>query len=435
MSVVFVSEQGGNARTNLRSLFRIVFPSVPLPTPPGDFIGRLASTKNVPARQVVTPYIAYETELRHKFAEGQNIPQNANMIPIYDGHENLVKFCHHGRNILDKTKYIMPLPQSLTGNHGDPAITLSLADYRKNFRAFTHGLFHDMDWGNMVVAGSSALLPLLPYREKPSRPRVPTGSNPLEEYSYTARYSDIDIFLYGINEKEAINKIININEIILRIYQSPSEILTGFDVDCACVAYDGNQVLTNPRGITAIVTRTNGIGITRRSPSYENRLWKYRHQNFDVYWEDLDRRRVRIKFPDDGPQRGLARLLMFEKRAAKGLQTHYIIQRHVGRVDDNGDPSQADASGYMRQELPMGERFTSQSVHNYVVKHSKEPYYFGNISQVCTVGNKSGSHKNPKLIGKIPFIKDNPGRQMIGSFYPLTANDWTAHAYRARKHK
>lgn len=55
-------------------------------------------------------------------------------------------------------------------------------------------------------------------------------------------------------------------QIILRLYKSISEILTGFDVDCACVAFDGQRVYANPRSIAAIATRTNLIDLSRRSP-------------------------------------------------------------------------------------------------------------------------------------------------------------------------
>lgn len=85
--------------------------------------------------------------------------------------------------------------------------------------------------------------------------------------------SDVDLFLYGLNEKEAIEKIKQIEskirdsilsettvvrtknaitiiseyptrhvQIVLRLYKTVSEILTGFDVDCACLAYDGSEV-------------------------------------------------------------------------------------------------------------------------------------------------------------------------------------------------
>lgn len=33
---------------------------------------------------------------------------------------------------------------------------------------------------------------------------------------------------------------------ILRLYQSPAEVLAGFDVDCACVLYDGKFCILAP---------------------------------------------------------------------------------------------------------------------------------------------------------------------------------------------
>lgn len=48
-----------------------------------------------------------------------------------------------------------------------------------------------------------------------------------------------------------------------------SEILTGFDVDCSCVCYDGRQIYMAPRSLAAFVTQVNPIDLTRRSPSYE----------------------------------------------------------------------------------------------------------------------------------------------------------------------
>jgi hypothetical protein len=113
----------------------------------------------------------------------------------------------------------------------------------------------------------------------------------------------VDLFIYGLNEEEAVKKIIQIEQrikdsiltetttvrtknaitiasqyptrhvqIVLRIYKSVAEILTGFDVDCSCAAYDGQQVWAAPRALAAYMTQTNTIDLTRRSPSYENHL-------------------------------------------------------------------------------------------------------------------------------------------------------------------
>ena len=78
-------------------------------------------------------------------------------------------------------------------------------------------------------------------------------------------------------------------QIVLRLYHSPAEILAGFDVDTACVAYDGTRVLANPRSIVAMVRQANTVDITRRSPSYEVRLAKYAARGFEVYVPELRR--------------------------------------------------------------------------------------------------------------------------------------------------
>lgn len=135
--------------------------------------------------------------------------------------------------------------------------------------------------------------------------------------------SDVDLFIWGLHEAAAVEKIKEIElrirnsilaetttirtknaitiasqyptrhvQIVLRLYKSVSEILTGFDVDCSCFAYDGAQVYGVPRGIAAFMTQINTIDLTRRSPSYESRLSKYSRRGFEVYWPLLARQRV-----------------------------------------------------------------------------------------------------------------------------------------------
>jgi len=81
-------------------------------------------------------------------------------------------------------------------------------------------------------------------------------------------------------------------QIVLRLYSSPSEILTGFDVDAPCCAFDGTRVWANPRSIVAMMRQANTVDITRRSPSYEVRLSKYSFRDFEVYVPGLTREEV-----------------------------------------------------------------------------------------------------------------------------------------------
>ena len=78
-------------------------------------------------------------------------------------------------------------------------------------------------------------------------------------------------------------------QIVLRLYQSPAEVLAGFDVDAPCCAFDGERVWANPRAIVAAMRQCNTTDITRRSPSYEVRLAKYAARNFEIYVSQLRR--------------------------------------------------------------------------------------------------------------------------------------------------
>jgi hypothetical protein len=172
-------------------------------------------------------------------------------------------------------------------------------------------------------------------------------------------------------------------QIILRLYDSVSEILTGFDVDCACVAYDGRQVFSNPRGVASIATRTNTIDLTRRSPctalylffwgsltnarsavvAYESRLFKYRSHNFDIYCDSLDRSKVNlarctIAVAKPAELKGLARLLFLEFMVEKyGSKRNYQQMRRLRKIQESG--SEPTRSGYASHEIPYGERFTA----------------------------------------------------------------------------
>lgn len=218
-----------------------------------------------------------------------------------------------------------------------------------------------MTGSNVVAAGSSVTTALLPVPEKWAG-----SKRSLREYyhEHLAPASDVDLFLYGLNEEQALEKIKQIErnikdsilhetttirtknaitiasqyptrhvQIVLRLYDSISQIITGFDVDCACAAYDGKQVYAAPRAVAAFVTQCNTIDLTRRSPSYENRLSKYSRRGFEVYWPLLDRTRIdpTIFERTFGRTQGLARLLILEKLPKSADRDSYMDQRRAER--------------------------------------------------------------------------------------------------------
>lgn len=230
----------------------------------------------------------------------------------------------------------------------------------------------DLDWSNVVAAGSAVVTAILP---------VPAPHNESKRnlrtyyHQILAPASDVDLFLYGLNEEEAVEKIKTIErairdsilsetttirtkntitivseyptrhvQIVLRLYKSVSEILTGFDVDCACVAYDGKQVWASPRSLAAYMTQLNTVDLTRRSPSYENRLSKYSHRGFEVHWSGLDRARIDPTIYERTFSRvlGLARLLVLEKLPHPTDREVYLAKRR----EERGRPPRPSTSFY-----------------------------------------------------------------------------------------
>jgi hypothetical protein len=272
-------------------------------------------------------------------------------------------------------------------------------------------------------------------------------------------------------------------QIVLRVYKSVSEILTGFDIDAAGGAFDGKQVWVTPRALGSFISQINHVDLTRRSPSYENRLSKYSHRNFEVYWPELDRSRVdpTIFERSFGRTLGLARLLVLERlpthstreaylnkrRSERGRPTSYRSRQQLrGNLKDYHEDevadwlSEEDVSNYHTFTVPYGEHFNAKRIEKlcytrdlllnaewnqsdkrevYLHRH---PAFFGRVQDV--IEDCCGSCPEPKtpeemevakkeaeiyISGKVSFLIDDPGRQQIGSFNPLTEQDWTDMAY------
>jgi ankyrin repeat protein len=327
--------------------------------------------------------------------------------------------------------------------------------------------------------------------------------------------SDVDLFIYGLNEEEAIEKIKQIEtrirdsilqetttvrtkhaitivsqyptrhiQIVLRLYKSVSEILTGFDVDCSCVAYNGEQVYAAPRAIGALMTQINHVDLSRRSPSYEARLSKYSHRGFEIYWPQLDRSKIDPTIFERSFTRtlGLARLLVLEQLPKEKDRTDYLNKRRQergrpqkredlgrrlwGNIKDGHEDEIAEwvqeddaIANYHTFTIPYGEKFNAKRIEKLLytkdlllnaewntkqreVKLHRHPAFFGDAENI--VGDCCGFCPEPTteeeekvaeeegkiyVSGNISFLTDDPGRQTIGSFNPITDTDWTEMAY------
>ncbi|KAK4502688.1 hypothetical protein PRZ48_006114 [Zasmidium cellare] len=490
-----------------------------LPAPHADFIKYLSTNSDKSVLDLVKPYNQYDAEMRKIFAQKPDHPAVAepNVVSIFEGHETDVRI--QARNLdaesaKDQEAFIMPLKKADRRADGSPAVVQSLRDFRTNFNVFSESALVDLDWSNVVAAGSSVVTSLLAVPEKHGGSKRALRSYYHEQL---APASDVDLFIYGLTEEQAKEKIKQIEQnirdailvetttirtknaitiasqyptrhvqVVLRIYKSISEILTGFDVDCACAAYDGQQVYASPRALTAYMTQINTIDLTRRSPSYESRLSKYARRGFEVYWPNLDRSRVdpTIFERSFGRTEGLARLLILEKLPKSTDREAYLDQRRAergrpavnrwrmrarmirGNIKNDYEDEVAEwvdeeeVSDYHTFTIPYGPKFHARKIEKLLytkdlllnaewnkpkdreVNLHRHPAFFGRTDDVfhdccgycpspATPEEKEAAEQESKIYvsGGISFIKDDPGRQTIGSFNPLSADDWTEMAY------
>ncbi|KAK4153422.1 ankyrin repeat-containing domain protein [Chaetomidium leptoderma] len=491
-----------------------------LPVPLAGLVKHIGQHPETPMTEMLEPYRKYEAHLRQAFAQdpGNELLKDphVNVLPLFTEDTQHIKI--RARNLeaesKEKSKYIMPLSAQVRRPDGSPAIVQSLKEFQRNFSVFSESSLAEFDWSNVVAAGSSVVNTLIPVPDQYNR-----SKRALREF-YHEKFcpaSDVDLFLYGLTEEQAIEKIKDIEtrvrdalltettvvrtkhavticsqyptrhiQIVLRIYKSVSEILTGFDIDCSGAAYDGKQVFCTPRALQSFMTQINHIDLSRRSPSYENRLSKYSHRGFEVYWPDFDRSRIDPTIFERSFQRtlGLARLLVLERLPTPGARDFYRDRRREergrpridryhrnlrslpGNIKESYEDEVADwfteeeISNYHTFTIPYGVKFHAKRIEKlcytrdlllnaewnqpddrevYLHRH---PAFFGRFEDVvndccgyCPVpetdDEKKAAEEEEKFFvsGRISFMKDDPGRQQIGSFNPLTDDDWTEMAY------
>jgi hypothetical protein len=176
-----------------------------LPVERDQFIPYLTDRKT-PVVDLLAPYKTFDTKIRELFAQEPDNPALedplVNAIPVFsNGKEAHVKV--RARDLTSesqekKDRYIMPLSDNDRMPDGTPAIVESLKEFQHNFNVFTELALSDLDWSNVVVAGSAAVTPLIPV---PGKYRG--SKRALRQYYHEilAPASDVDIFrkIFTIN--------------------------------------------------------------------------------------------------------------------------------------------------------------------------------------------------------------------------------------------
>lgn len=223
--------------------------------------------------------------------------------------------------------------------------------------------------------------------------------------------------------------------IILRQYKSPSEIMTGFDLDASCFCFYNGSVWTSARGDYALRNRTNTVDVDRLSPSYNYRLLKYGlSKGFRAVVPGL--------FKTEAMARSIEQNLGYDKNKAFGCVGLYALLRM--EVVKNMDPDRfyteiGEVSDYdinMRDVLYNGNNDLKDIIKSKIhpdFKGDTESMYFERIGTEDKDTKAIYYTKSPilllqdnNLVGKVlsnkaVFIKENPGKQgyYTSSFHPI----------------
>ncbi|KAI0337566.1 ankyrin [Trametopsis cervina] len=473
-------------------------------------IEQLPAGPGVDLDTALRPSLDDEAELRRLFAQDKGNERLKNphvgLVDLFDA--PLAVRTTRARLVADEedltAKYIMPLSEDQRRKDGTPSMVQSLEEFKKNWAIFTEGSLSQLiDWNNVVAAGGAVQACLNPVPEK-----AKTSKRALRKHFHSYAYpaSDVDLFLYGLSPAEAEVKINAIYEavrdsvpwdvtcirtkhtvsihsqypyrsvqIVLRLYQSPAEVLAGFDVDAPCCAYDGQRVWANPRAIVAMMRQCNTTDVTRRSPSYEVRLAKYAARDFEIYVPQLKRADVDPTIFERSIVRvqGLARLLVLEKLATADSRERYISSRRELR----GRPYKANSwrrfkkkeyKGDLKDDVNAGLELSDYDVVSLHIPYGpgwdarriekldlgmnspynpknkgrrlhRHPAFFGTMPECledcCEPKNDEErelqvTEDESYIRGRVLFIIEDPGRQsMSGSFNPIDDGEWAEQAY------
>lgn len=223
-----------------------------------------------------------------------------------------------------------------------------------NWRKYTCNIFHGMDWDGICCAGGAVF-------------------HCINNFDMDTIGKDIDLFLFADNDDEARvllsrisktidenykgkNKTITINDftvtfnldypyksiqVIRKLFKSPSHLLFGFDIDACTALYDGWTVRATDRFKRAMTKRYNLVDKTRRSKTYEQRLYKYSLKGFSVLIPDMKHAiidDIDIK-QNISSLKGLMKLLKYDQMVKESKDEPYthILKKNDKYTMDNDD--------------------------------------------------------------------------------------------------
>ncbi|KMZ60767.1 hypothetical protein ZOSMA_5726G00010, partial [Zostera marina] len=184
-----------------------------------------------------------------------------------------------------------------------------------------------------------------------------------EHWVILRRNGVINMHLFVPPSGDVVEKV----QVVLRLYESPAEVIYGFDCDCCACAYDGRDVYVTPRCYRSLETMTiilNPIHSRPNTPSYELRLAKYAQRGFNIGVPGFDAKRV-----------DMAMLLGTKVSKMRGLGR--LVCLAVGRMQ-MGDVSEHPlgvAFGVLLPDASGEDRENVQEMYESMLEYGATPCY------------------------------------------------------------
>lgn len=175
---------------------------------------------------------------------------------------------------------------TVLGEKRKPSVYIqpTIQAFKSSWDAMTDNVLRGLSWDNIFVAGGLIFGTLLTPQVAADHPDV----NKAEEWLA----SDIDIYIYGLGPEEANDKIRHVEDvyksnlpagspflvvrnsqtitfysawprkrvqIVLKLMNSPREVLLNFDLDVCAAGYDGSNVWMLPRFVRAVESKSKAI--------------------------------------------------------------------------------------------------------------------------------------------------------------------------------
>ncbi len=204
-------------------------------------------------------------------------------------------------------------------------------------------------------------------------------------------------------------------QIILRLYKNITQIISGFDIDSCCCAFDGKHFYGMPRFIRAITNGYNIVDPKRQSRNYAQRLIKYKDRGFAICLPGYDADRLNPLIYTAGYKvTGMANIL----RQCK------FSEREKNPVSDyDGGIYSLNNISYIKRHIIRFEK-AKKSI----------PFLFGdNIRDILNPQKKCESmliDADPieHDLKEIEFVTKDPASQVGNSFFPVQ-DEWYLDAY------